>query len=77
MLTHAFLFKQGVNGIILLLLLLPRLAALVPGPVFYTDFQVSAPVSPSLLTDLYSFLAELCRTVPGLPCSTGHNVSLT
>jgi hypothetical protein len=77
MLMHEFLLKQSVNGIILLLLLLPRLAALVPGPMYYTEFQVSTPATASLLTDLYSFLAELCRTVPGLPCSISHNVSLT
>jgi len=52
-----------------LLLALPRHAALVPDPSYYTEFTVSAPVSASLLSDLYAFVAELCAAVPGLPCA--------
>jgi len=77
MLRHSFLFKQCINVTTLLVLALPRLAAVVPSPMFYTEFQVSAPVSPSLLQDLYQFMAELCLTMPLLPCSSTRNVTLS
>ena len=70
MLRRSFLLtlKQGLIVTGALLLALPRHAALVPNPSFYTKFTVSAPVSASLLSDLYAFVAELCGAVPCLPC---------
>ena len=76
MFRGAFLFKQIINAILALLLSLPRLAAL-PSTAFFTEFQVSAPITPSLLHDVYQFVAELCLTVPGLPCGPHQNISLT
>jgi len=73
--TQAFLLKQALIVAAGLIIFLPRHAALVPSTAYYTEFQVSAPVTPSLLHDLYEFLAELCLTVPGLPCSAGRNVT--
>ena len=70
-----FLLKQGLLVIGALLLALPRHTALVPNLAFYTEFTVSAPVSASLLHDLYAFVAELCVAVPGLACGAARNIS--
>ena len=75
MFTQTFLLKQALVVAAGLIIFLPRHAALVPSTAYYTEFQVSAPVTPSLLHDLYEFLAELCLTVPGLPCSGARNIT--
>jgi len=70
-----FLLKQVLIVVGALLLSLPRHAALVPNLSFYTEFQVSAPISASLLHDFYQFVTELCVAVPGLPCGAARNIS--
>lgn len=56
-------------------LLAPRASALVPK--YYTDFEIVATSNATLLDDLYAFLAELCLTVPSLPCAAQQNVTVT
>jgi len=77
MFAQGILFKQILNVLLITLLVIPRCPALVPSTQFFTEFQVSAPDTSSLVQELYQFIAELCLAVPGLPCSTGHNVTIS
>jgi hypothetical protein len=77
MLRYIFLLKQGTLIVGAMLFALPRLAALVPSTAYYTEFTVSAPLTPSLLHELFAFVAELCGAVPGLPCGAMRNISAT
>ena len=77
MFAQGILLKQFFNVVLITLLILPRCPALVPGTQFFTEFQVSAPDTSSLVQELYQFVAELCLAVPGLPCSTGHNITIS
>jgi len=77
MLRYLSLLKQGALIVAAMLLALPRLAALVPSTAYYTEFTVSAPLTPSLLHELVAFVAELCGAVPGLPCGALRNISAT
>jgi len=57
------------------LLAMLSLSAGVPAR-YYTEFQVSEPVSPTMMADVYAFLEEFCQAVP-LLCSAQLNVTVT
>ena len=64
-----------VHGLFITTLLLAlALASALPAQ-YYTEFQVSAPDSPTLLADVYALLAEFCQGIP-LLCSAPLNVSV-
>jgi len=77
MFANGILFKQVFNVILLTLLILPRCPALVPTTKYFTEFQITSPNTTSLMQELYQFMAELCLAVPGLPCSTAGNITVT
>jgi len=43
---------------------------------YYTKFQVSEPVSPMMMANVYSFLEEFCQAIQ-LLCSAQLNVTVT
>lgn len=44
---------------------------------YYTDFSVDRTNESSFFDHLYAFLGDLCLRLPGVPCYSAENITVT